>query len=165
MLRILHLSDFHYKDRNDIDFKIVVGDICNNLNNQVIDLVVFSGDLVHEDKGVDHYVSAQRVLIDPILTKLNLQRERLLLTPGNHDKTQKGEMSAITEMLAKCNTTKEIEKVLADKRQSDASMVDMTNYLQFTDDFYGEPCPSKFYRTRIVTIENKQYGLVSVNSA
>ena len=165
MLRILHLSDFHYKDRNDIDFKIVVGDICNNLNNQAIDLVVFSGDLVHEDKGVDHYVSAQRVLIDPILTKLNLQRERLLLTPGNHDKTQKGEMSAITEMLAKCNTTKEIEKVLADKRQSDASMVDMTNYLQFTDNFYGEPCPSKFYRTRIVTIGDKQYGLVSINSA
>ena len=165
MLRILHLSDFHYKDKNDLDFKIVVSDICNNLNNQAIDLVVFSGDLVHEDKGVDHYKEAQRVLIDPILTKLNLQRERFLLTPGNHDKTLKGEMSAITELLAKCNTTKEIEKVLADNRQSDASMVDMTNYLQFTDDFYGGASPSKFYRTRVVSIGNKQYGLVSINSA
>ena len=166
MIRILHFSDFHYKERNDLDFQNVVKDICEELQKvPAVDLVVFSGDLVHEDKGVAHFKRAQEVLIDPIMATLKLDRERLLIAPGNHDKTLKGEMQSIKKDLSQCRTVKEIEDFISDKRQLDGSMVDMENYLQFIDVYYGVVSSSKFYNTRVVSINGKQYGLVSINSA
>lgn len=41
MIRILHLSDFHYKEKHDADFKSVSKSIAKSLKNQKIDLVIF----------------------------------------------------------------------------------------------------------------------------
>lgn len=165
MIRILHFSDFHYKEDSDIDFRIVVNDLCKKLSNESIDFVFFTGDLVDADKGVAHFEKAKSVLIEPLLTALNLPRERFMIVPGNHDKTREREMNAIHEILSSCNSVKELEKILSDERQKDASLVDMTNYLQFAESYYAADAHSKFYWSRKVSVNGKSFGLVGLNSA
>lgn len=165
MLRILHFSDFHYKDDSDLDFRIVVKDFCNQLKNESIDIAIFTGDLVERDKGVKQYVEAQKILIDPIITILNLPSDRFMIVPGNHDKTRNGEMEAIKDKFSSCNTVKELDKILLDERQKEGSLVDMTNYLQFAESLYGKDSCSEFYWKRKITVGEKTYGLIGLNSA
>lgn len=165
MIRILHFSDFHYKSDSNLDFRIVAKDLCDQLRKDSVDFVIFTGDLVNSDKGLAHFVEAKSVLIDPLLEILNLPYERFMIVPGNHDKTRDREMSAIREKFSSCNSVKELEKILSDQRQEDASFADMTNYLDFAESLYSEEAHSKFYWSRKVSINGKKYGLVGLNSA
>lgn len=165
MIRILHFSDFHYKNDSDLDFRIAAQDICNQLKKESIDFAVFTGDLVNSDKGPAHFMNAKSILIDPILATLNLPHERFMMVPGNHDKTRDREMDAIREKFSSCNSVKELEKILSDERQRNESLVDMTNYLEFAESLYGADAHSKFYWSRKVSVNGKTYGLVGLNSA
>ncbi|KUN45394.1 hypothetical protein AQJ27_20855 [Streptomyces olivochromogenes] len=49
-----------------------------------VDLVVFSGDLAFAAQP-DEFGFARRALLDPLQDALGLDRERLILAPGNHD--------------------------------------------------------------------------------
>lgn len=50
MLKILHISDFHYKPENKEDFIEIASQLRQSLRDKEFDLVVFFGDLVCEGK-------------------------------------------------------------------------------------------------------------------
>ena len=100
-INILHISDFHYKPEHDKDFRDSVRLMKEALINHSVDIVVFSGDLMHAIKDIDDLRNAYRVLFDPLLETFKLEKERLLVVPGNHDFQDGREMPIIASELDK----------------------------------------------------------------
>lgn len=90
-LRILHISDLHYKDGNSVDQKIVIDALKRDVSTHLtqpgksIDLVIFSGDLVQAGKDAQVFAAPFNNLIYPLLNSLGLKSERFFICPGNHD--------------------------------------------------------------------------------
>jgi predicted MPP superfamily phosphohydrolase len=87
MLRILHLSDLHL-DISKYDQEIVIRSLLIDLQSQAakfpIDVVVFSGDLTNRG-STDEFAAAGGRFLDQVLSICGIQKDRLLLIPGNHD--------------------------------------------------------------------------------
>lgn len=47
-MRILHISDFHFEDRNLLEYTDMVKTLCETVKSKSIDIIVFSGDLVYK---------------------------------------------------------------------------------------------------------------------
>ena len=88
---VLHLSDLHERgprDKERVRRYRVLGDAWQRnlddlLNEGPIDLVCFTGDLA--DWGQAKEYEGISTLLDAVLRRLGLGRERLFLVPGNHD--------------------------------------------------------------------------------
>ncbi|WP_288613096.1 metallophosphoesterase [uncultured Bacteroides sp.] len=166
MLRILHFSDFHYKEKHSDDFKDLSLKLASSLQDMSIDFIVFSGDLVFEAKSQQIINEAADMLLNPILNKLNLPKDRLMIVPGNHDMIRTGEMKMVSESLNSKKSIEEIDDFCADEEQLDASLTRFTNYNAFIKDYYGTTAiTTKLYTTFIREIKNKKYGWVGLNSA
>lgn len=72
MIKILHISDFHYKKDHSNDYEDIVRKMCDSLQKQSIDIIVFSGDLVFEASNADILNNASDVLFTPLIKTLNL---------------------------------------------------------------------------------------------
>ena len=70
MIRILHISDFHYKSNHSEDFEEmgskIANDVLRNLGGNKLDLIVFSGDLVYSGDKKENFDKAAVALLDPI---------------------------------------------------------------------------------------------------
>ena len=85
-MRILHISDFHYLSKAKAEFDRVVEKMADSLKTQdKIDIIVFSGDLIHKDASVALFKEAADCLFTPVFEATGLDKTRLLLCPGNHD--------------------------------------------------------------------------------
>ena len=67
MIKILHISDFHYKKDHSNDYEDIVRKMCDSLQKQSIDIIVFSGDLVFEASNADILNNASDVLFTPLI--------------------------------------------------------------------------------------------------
>lgn len=95
MIRIVHLSDFHFSNNNK-DFELyclkpLVNDLIKINEVKEIDLIIFSGDLIDKgglsfDKDIElAFLSFEELVINPLIEALNIQRDRFIFVPGNHD--------------------------------------------------------------------------------
>ncbi|HEV2533331.1 metallophosphoesterase [Phenylobacterium sp.] len=88
---ILHLSDFHWSAEKQNDQRIIVDALIADLaklqrdRSLSPDLIFFTGDLVQSGDNWEEFQSAQTELIDRVLLATGLQKDRLFITPGNHD--------------------------------------------------------------------------------
>ena len=166
MLHILHFSDFHYKEKNSDDFKDISLKLANSLQDTTIDFVVFSGDLVFEAKSPEVMNEAADILFSPILEKLKLSKESLMIVPGNHDMARLGEMKMVSESLDSKSKIEDIDEFCSDEEQLDASLVKFTNYNAFIKDYYGTSAIiTKLYTVFVREINDKKYGWIGFNSA
>lgn len=76
MIKILHISDFHYKKDHSNDYEDIVRKMCDSLQKQSIDIIVFSGDLVFEASNADILNNASDVLFTPLIKTLNLDNKQ-----------------------------------------------------------------------------------------
>jgi len=95
MFRVVHLSDIHLNNKaiEDVENFIMpalIEDLKRFNNETQIDLIVFSGDLV--DKGgksfnnIDLAFDAfEKIIINPISEKIEISKNKIFITPGNHD--------------------------------------------------------------------------------
>ena len=135
-MRILHISDFHYQSKNDSDYRTRVENLCNDLVNKGIDMIVFSGDLVFEGGKLETFKSASKVLFDEILKATGLKKERLVITQGNHDMERDTEVPSITKDLDSCMTTKALNDFCNNERSVELSFDNSRHYNEFVDDYY-----------------------------
>ena len=88
---VLHLSDLHERGTREKErarrYRVLAESWQKNLDELLqegsIDLVCFTGDLA--DWGQEKEYKAAGDLLDALLHKLGIGRERLFLVPGNHD--------------------------------------------------------------------------------
>ncbi|WP_196793226.1 metallophosphoesterase family protein [Erythrobacter litoralis] len=84
----LHLSDVHFSGQNSYDQNRLVSALLNSLPNLTLrfgapDFVFFTGDIARTGCARE-YQEAEK-FFNQLLTALKLDRDRLLLVPGNHD--------------------------------------------------------------------------------
>ncbi len=94
-LRILHLSDLHYRPSEQSDLHLVLDALFDDVEKFLKrgmhpHAVVFSGDLIHAgDKGYsegrEDYKEARSAFVDPLLDLVGLDEDLFFICAGNHD--------------------------------------------------------------------------------
>lgn len=165
-LRILHLSDFHYKDSHDADFINVGQKIADSIKGIQIDLVVFSGDLVFDTKNINKLSNAAKCFINPIQDVTGLDNSRFLIAPGNHDMLRDAEKPMVGETLANYNNNAQINSFCSHSGQLADSLENFSNYSNFISEFYKDSMNVEpLYTYSVCNIKNKKIGLIAFNSA
>lgn len=165
-LRILHLSDFHYKDLHDADFIAVGKKIAESIKDIQIDLVVFSGDLVFDTKDTKILDKAAKCFIEPIQNVTGLDNSRFLIAPGNHDMLRDSEKPMVREILEKYKTSSQVNSFCSHPGQLADSLENFVNYKKFITDFYANSMTIEpLYTYSICEINNNRIGLIAFNSA
>ena len=167
MIRILHISDFHYEDKNHLEYTDMVKSFCDIVKDLSIDIIVFSGDLVYKATQIEYYDKVSKIFWEPLMEATGLDTNRILIVPGNHDINRDAEIPAITSSLQDCNSWDSLNGFLKSERQLELSLERMKCYMDYVRDFYNgstfEVAP--FYVTNIIEIRGRKIGLVGLNSA
>ena len=87
---ILHLSDLHFSGSADADAKIVINSLLKDIEREratgaIIDIVIFSGDLVQAGKDSTVFDEAQKEFIEKVITAAGISSDCFFICPGNHD--------------------------------------------------------------------------------
>lgn len=166
MINILHISDFHYIPSKSFDFEEIAKKLVSSLEDEQIDLIVFSGDLVYEANSKQELEQAFSLLLKPILDSRGYGLDRLMLSPGNHDLKRGLEMPAIETEITKITDDKGLTAFLSNSRQTDASFDNFVSYEDFISEL-GLPSIKEdhFFNVQTSTIADKTIGMINLNSA
>lgn len=169
-MRIIHFSDLHFGKHNEriermLPVLIKELEIINK--ERKIDLILFSGDLVWSGDDEKNFKDAKSNFIDPILSKLNISQDNLILTQGNHDNTKDSkELSLVKEHIDRFVKNEQVDSfVNKEDNQFDLSFVKSENYHDFIKSFYINADINKLYQVFKREIDGKQIGIVSFNSS
>lgn len=167
MIRILHLSDFHYKNQHDADFRNIGQKIATALAGENINLVVFSGDLVFDTKEYDKLELAESCLIEPIKSVTGLNNNKILIAPGNHDMKRDAELPFIQEAFSTYNSYRQYDDFCANSVQLELSLANFEHYNNFIKEFYNghDVDVQPLYTCHQIEIRGRRIGLIAFNSA
>jgi 3',5'-cyclic AMP phosphodiesterase CpdA len=75
MINILHITDFHFKSKTYDRFSQdqIIDKLCDELklNKNRIDLIIFTGDLVHSGTNFNDFEEANRIFLERIIDAAN----------------------------------------------------------------------------------------------
>ena len=166
IFNILHISDFHFQKGKSKEFQTRVNKMISVLIGKKIDFIVFSGDLVF--KGENSYTQASSVLIDTLLNKLQLSKDKILIVPGNHDLNRNGELQMVKDSIDQKKTSGEIEDFCSNPDQLKASISRFEDFNIFLKEFYKGVNGVEIHPlyTRInINIGDKKLTAIGLNSA
>lgn len=178
-MRIIHLSDFHLtsnsiSDLNDFIMRALIFDLKEQNKRQKIDLIIFTGDLVHQagnsfsqDIELAFYSFVENV-IDPILVALQLERDRFLFVPGNHDVNRNLDSKYIEDGLrTSLNSIESVNDYIL--KQDEEGRKRILPFKVFERDFHGsfkgEFKITDFESNYILNINNEKIGITCFNSS
>ncbi|MCP5159699.1 MAG: metallophosphoesterase [Gammaproteobacteria bacterium] len=172
-IRILHLSDIHFKAGKTWDADPVLRALAQFIRTEieaglVPDLVAITGDLAFA--GVAKEYQLARDWLDkqlwPALPK-DFPRDRLLLVPGNHDAARKQvdlAAKAVQEKLLTPGDQNQIAEILSDAKQRNVLLKRHTAYLKFLGGWRGETQPLPWWQ-RLIEIRGVRLHLAGLDSA
>lgn len=177
-INILHVSDFHYRNKDINDQKIVVQALCKDIRDwqktmaENVDLLVFSGDIVYYGSNTADFTNAKELLIDPVLQSANIDSDKVCIVPGNHDVNineiedwaERGLDKTLTSRSALNNF---IDNHFDIDTNRSSPLLRLNNYEQFYK--YLKPkaplVNSVFVKTHIIDIRGILTGIACFNSA
>ncbi|MDQ7959642.1 metallophosphoesterase [Flavobacterium lindanitolerans] len=180
MIRILHLTDFHLnkktlKDWDDFYKDAFFNKLDEIKNEQQIDLVFFTGDLIDRagkdfgsvTKGLNKF---RESIIYPILKELNLDISRFIICPGNHDVDRNADKGFFEAGLkSSLNNIDSINSFMDGKDSDYDGIQRIKEYKNFEFDLYKSinqnKLHSKFKFSLKLNINGKTVGISSINSA
>jgi len=176
-IRILHLSDFHFRAGTAWDADPVLRDLACVLAEEVAaglapDLVAITGDLAFSGRA-EEYTLARDWLeqaLWPVLTPKGaqpLQRDRLLLVPGNHDADRNVVgfvTTAVQEYLLARASQEDIASILGNPRERQVLLNRHAAYLKFCRQWLGTPKASPWWQ-RSIEIRGQRLHIAGLNSA
>lgn len=165
--RILHLSDLHFKE-SSMDPSIVIEAFFEDIKKlKDIDVVIFTGDLVLSG-ALDNFNKAKSYFIDRCIKLLNIDKERFLLTLGNHDvnrsriKDNEFERSGLDLLKTKHAINDYIDNYLNSDRFN--RIDDFNNFLDSNPNS-SEVTKHRLFRNYILKNKTKTIGISCLNSA
>ncbi|KMS75523.1 hypothetical protein ACM01_09060 [Streptomyces viridochromogenes] len=138
-MRIVHISDLHAREGWEADqsklLRAFLKDVRDFHERTPVDAVIFSGDLAFSARP-EQFAFAREALLDPLQELLGLDRDRMLLAPGNHDV----DISRIDQFqedgLLSGLTSRDAVNRLLDAKNLTAYLDRMAPWLEFVDDYY-----------------------------
>jgi len=172
-MRILHITDFHYRKdaKYSYDQEKMAETFIKSLKDVAIDYAMFTGDLVNDGSSIQSFNEAKVLLLDPVIEKVG--QNCVFLCPGNHDSYLGQEMPAIKTEIDKISDVKTLDDfVLKSSRQFDESLMNFTNYDNFVKFHYSVSSGQeifdkveKLYTVHKRLCNGKKIGIVAINSA
>lgn len=172
-MKILHITDFHFAEKGKDPSKIIE-EICKKINddNEQVDFVFFTGDLVNIGGDNAPYQKAKELLFDKLTSSIKVKQANIIICPGNHDidrsKISKALKSYIDDEIRMSN-----DKLNAFYRNN--KNVDFINSINPSVSFYNfiaafhenneDNIISQLYTIHYRSIENKKIGIACLNSA
>lgn len=174
-MRILHITDLHYTDtmggltkQNNL-IKIFLNDIKENI--QLIDFVIFSGDLVNSVDNLSIFTKAKEEFIDKIIDILQINKINFFICPGNHDINRKNVSKSFIKFLdEEINSNEQLNNFFKNKSLDlDKSFLPLDNYYIFIESLYqrneiNDFC-DKMFTTHIREVNGEKVGFVCINSS
>ena len=175
-MRILHLSDFHYKsaEKDVAAQNLLVEKLLDSIpSDSKIDYFLFTGDLVFSGTNPEDFVLAYNSLIKRIREKFNLSKANVFLCPGNHDVDRKSVSQPLKKYIRDFQNSDQITKLVEERKEDEygLSMKPTQNWHSFERSFYkrGEekgtdeinPLFSIHYRE----LERWKIGFICINTA
>lgn len=179
-MRILHISDFHLSNNNTNIAKSqkivdgIVESIDSVQKDRPVDLVIFSGDAVNKGGGdfdslEEAFLSFQTILIDPLMEKLQLSRERFIWCIGNHDIDRNLDSKYLEEGIAgSLKTLQDVDDFFnADDCKAVRRIEPFKKYeREFYEDKLGSNYKYGYYESCFkFQIEGKSVGVCCLNTA
>ncbi|MBX3515551.1 MAG: SUMF1/EgtB/PvdO family nonheme iron enzyme [Rhodospirillales bacterium] len=146
-IRILHLSDIHFRVSKKWDADPVLRELANFIKREVEsglkpDLVAITGDLAHAGIA-EEYKLAKEWLENYLWPAVgNLPRDRLLLVPGNHDvdRSKVGRMAKLSQDgLLTVGSQAAVGEVLSSGNDRSIMLDRHSAYIHFLTEWLGKP--------------------------
>jgi len=174
-VRIVHLSDIHY--RNTEKSKSIVIKMIEDLkkmNNELkVDLILITGDLIDKGGksfgGIDiAFKKVQDDILDSIKNQLDIDRDKIIFCIGNHDINSEGidkfAEVGLKEILSNKDT---INEFIEDRRiKEDSSISRIKEYKKFERGFASKEADiTNFESNYMVNINDIRVGITAFNSS
>jgi len=147
-IRILHLSDFHFRKETAWDAEPVLRGLGGAIQGMKPDVLAITGDVAYsgkagEDSDPGEYDRALTWFNESLRPALgtDFPRERILIVPGNHDVDRsavKRQAKALQSDLLQEGTQQAVAEVLADPEERDSLLKRHKAFLKFMADCRGE---------------------------
>lgn len=171
-IRVLHISDLHARaewrqDQRELA-SAMLADAEVLAAQRPFDLVVVSGDLAHAGKR-DEYAIAHEILLEPLMQRLALGRESIVLVPGNHD-VDRALIDEITELgLAQYLDSRDrVNALLDDETKLAQACRRLEGWEEFRREFYSDEGPASsppLAQTWQLRLHDTTVGVAALNSA
>lgn len=169
-MRFLHIGDLHFKPKNRYDQDVIIKALLKTLEKaKPIDLIFFSGDLVHSGTITKHFQAAHDYLFDPLCSLFGLSTKDLIICEGNHDVDRQAIVNAVISTFRnKTTVSREVLETWYDKEANDrkASLQSSENFNQYLKSIRRVPedIIEDLYTIHIRNIQNLNIGIVTLNS-
>lgn len=178
-MRLLYVSDVHYdyskKREWDILIEALNGVIKEERTKKRFDAMLISGDLI--DKGRGGYDSiekafegVEREVLIPIKNELEISKDRIFITPGNHDMDRKSDDFFAENRTYKCldneDMVEEFIKRAIDRQEYDGMKrtIPFKNFIKkFHEDIGFVSTP--FYDIYKLELENEKIAICCINTS
>lgn len=178
MLRIVHLSDIHLdysslQDSDEFVTKALVKDLENFHDDTPIDIIVITGDLINKGGGSFDDISYgflffEEHVINPICSKLKLDKNHIFITPGNHDIKRDADEDFVDEGLKKKLVSIEAVNDYIDSNRT-TGIMRILPYKEFENMFYEnsgiEMELTNYNSTFKLELKGEKIGITCFNSA
>jgi predicted MPP superfamily phosphohydrolase len=174
---ILHVSDLHWSGAQETDTKLVVEALFADLRllrdkGIAPDIVVFSGDLAQSGESKEQLLAGFNQFLSPLLETLGLERNRLVVCPGNHDIARsvvRGSQIVEAGLAQKLKSLEEINSFLdaADQATSETKLAleRVQNFYEAHDEYFGlDTPPDPLCRYASIEIGGTKVGIAALNS-
>lgn len=172
-MRIIHLSDIHYKKENSEEIiKKMIDDLDKNNKENEINLILITGDLI--DKGgisfgsiESAFQSFEEDVLRQIIKKLNILEDRIIFCPGNHDIDRK-RINKYSEIGLKneLDNEKKINEFIEERRTCrDDNIFRIEQFKEFESKYSKCKFITNFESNYILDINNKKVGVTAFNTS
>lgn len=179
-MRIIHFSDAHFQPGNAIMKSQRLADRFIDAlkvihQEKPIDLIIFSGDMIDRGgKGFtsmsDAFMNFKNLIIDKILSALNLSRERFVFVCGNYDVVRSKDSQYLeTGLSLDLNDLTSLDDFIRDPKSID-NVKRVEDFNTFRHKFYAELPGIEYYETPyqanlVLTIAGKKVCISMLNSS
>ncbi|SFR77936.1 metallophosphoesterase [Anaeromicropila populeti] len=172
LLNILHISDAHIQKKDESEIRKIVAKLINDVlkvqreKGIKIDLVCFTGDLIQRgdkaNKDEKQMEFANMILVQPLLDKLGVEKDRFIIVPGNHEV----DTSKIVKAMEKGLLVTSLEEINENIIDMNASYLERLDYFyKELDSYYEDIIREKIGYAFVREINGKKIGIVCIDSA
>ncbi|WP_142783808.1 metallophosphoesterase [Changchengzhania lutea] len=174
MIKILHITDFHFKSKTYDRFSQdqIIDKLCIELESskKEVDIIVFTGDLVHSGVNYKDFEEANNVFLERIVNASNIKKENVIFCAGNHDVDRSKKLDSLEFLFDQKITNSDQLFDFVSKETPDYlnSIEGIKNYNSFRDSYYSHISNTKLnklYTTHIREINGISTGFVTLNSS
>jgi predicted phosphodiesterase len=168
-MRIIHLSDLHYKSTDGEQDKLILA-LCEDLRKiraeKTIDVIVFSGDIASKG-NISSNIADEifKKVISPIQLAVGIEVP-FICCPGNHDVNLKARDEIYEPIFNNVSDPEGANKIVGrDNTRLNGVLNHLDGYLELVRKIDVDAYPkNKFFYTKKIIINGISFGFASINS-